>query len=178
MQRIDTCREFKQYVVEPDFRDFMADVSDLRRAWHCAGSLFHLHDWVYAAHKASIDATYTFVDDEAKTRPVSCAAHFANSLGQQHPDFQLVRSTANSSKHFVLRPAPPGRTNPPGMPSCAANTYVSQATWDSAKATFDHDAFDDIGEVKLQRSTGDIEFATLARSVLDMWDRLFATAGW
>jgi hypothetical protein len=62
------------------------------------------------------------------------------------------------------------------MPSHAANTYVSQATWDSA--TFDHDVFDDAGEVKLQRSTGDIEFAILARSVLDMWDRLFVAAGW
>ena len=31
------------------------DKGDLRKAWHCAGPLFHLHDWVYAKHKASID---------------------------------------------------------------------------------------------------------------------------
>ena len=62
------------------------------------------------------------------------------------------------------------------MPSHAVNTYVSAAKWDSA--TWDQDVFDDIGEVKLQRSTGDIEFATLAQSVWDMWNQLFAKEGW
>jgi hypothetical protein len=28
----------------------------VRRAFHCAISLFHLSDWVYVAHKAHIDA--------------------------------------------------------------------------------------------------------------------------
>jgi hypothetical protein len=176
MDRIDTHSEFKRSVVAPDFREFMENKADLRKAWHCAGSLFHLHEWVYAAHKASIDRKYMFVDDYRKTKPVSCAADFATSLGQKYSDFQLVRGIANASKHFVLHPVPPSRVNPPGMPSHAANTYVSAAKWDSA--TWDQDVFDDIGEVKLQRSTGDIEFATLAQSVWDMWNQLFAKEGW
>jgi hypothetical protein len=37
MDRIDTHSEFKRSVVEPDFREFMENKADLRKAWHCAG---------------------------------------------------------------------------------------------------------------------------------------------
>jgi hypothetical protein len=174
LDRIDTYGEFKRAVVEPDFREFMADRGNLRKAWHCAGSLFHLHNWVYAAHKKSIDANYTFVDDQGRAQSVSCAAHFANSLGQKYPNFQLVRGIANSSKHVVLHPAPSGRVNPPGMPSAAANTYVSGRIFQPG--VFDPKVFQ-TDDVKLQSSTGDIEFAVLAQAVLTMWDELFAN-GW
>ena len=125
MERVDKYGEFKRSILEPDFRDFMADKGNLRKAWHCAGSLFHLHNWVYAARKSSIDAKYKFVDDGGQTQSVSRVEHFANALGQKYPDFQLMRGIANSSKHFVLHPVPAGRINPPGMPTHAANTYVS-----------------------------------------------------
>ena len=84
MDRIDTHSEFKRSVVEPDFREFMVNKADLRKAWHRAGSLFYLHDWVYVAHKASIDRKYMFVDDDRKTKPVSRATDFATSLGQKY----------------------------------------------------------------------------------------------
>jgi hypothetical protein len=175
VDRIATYQEFKRSVVEADFREFMANRDDLRKAWHCAGSLFNLGDWVYAAHKATIDAKYKFVDDNGRTRPVSRVEEFATALGQTNPDFQLIRGVANSSKHFILKPVPPGRMNPPGMPSHAANTYVTSASYDSA--AFDSGTFD-AGKVKLQASPDDIEFAWLAQSVLDMWNRLFGSEGW
>jgi hypothetical protein len=35
------------------------------------------------------------------------------------------------------------------------------------------------GDVKLERgSTGDIEFAVLAQSVLDIWKQIFTDEGW
>src|SRR4029078_6241328 len=102
-------------------------------AWHCAGSLFHMTDWVYKAHEPTINAHYTYVDDHGVPKPVSDVKHFANSLGQQHHNFQLIRGIASASKHFVLKPVPSGRSNPPGMPSHAANTYVAgqvfQSNW-------------------------------------------------
>jgi hypothetical protein len=173
--RIDTYQDFKTLVVEPDFQEFMADRGNLRKAWHCAGSLFHLHDWVYEAHKASIDAKYTFVDDRGHTQQVSCAPHFANSLGQKHPDFQLMRGIANASKHFALRTPPPGRPNPPGMPSHAANTYVTGAAFQPG--AFQGNAFQ-VGNVMLQANPDDIEFSCLAQSVFDMWNHLFVNEGW
>jgi hypothetical protein len=108
-------------------------------------------------------------------RRVSCATHFANSLGQGHPEFQLIRGIANSFKHLVLKPVPSGRQNPPGMPTHAANTYVSGIAFQPG--AFQGNAFQ-TGDVKLQRSTGDIEFAVLAQSVADMWNQLFAQEGW
>jgi hypothetical protein len=173
--RIDTCTEFKRSVVEPDFHAFMADRGDLRKAWHCAGSLFHLHDWVYAAHKSSIDANYQFVDDDGQTKPVSRVSHFANALGRNYSEFQLIRGIANASKHFVLGPVPAGRVNPAGMPSHAANTYVAGGAFQPG--AFQPNAFQ-TGDVKLESDTGDLDFAVLAQSVLDMWNQLFAREGW
>ena len=125
MQSITTYTEFKQAVVEPDFRDFMSDQSNLRKAWHSAGSLFHLADWVYVAHKPTINSKYKFVDDIGRTKFVSSSIEFANSLGQIHPEFQLIRGIANAAKHCELKSVPPGRKNLPGMARLASDTYVS-----------------------------------------------------
>lgn len=175
VQKIDTYQDFMREIVEPDLGDFLADKSNLRRAWQCAGSLFHLHDWVYATHKAAIDAKYTFLDRHGATQSASCNEHFANALGQLHPDFQLVRGIANASKHFALRAPKLGTQNPPGMPSHAANTYVSGSAFQPG--TFQASAFQ-IGDVVLEAQPNDIEFSGLARSVLDMWKRLFMKEGW
>ena len=91
VDRIETYTDFKTEVVESDYREFMDDQGNLRKAWHCAGSLFHLHDWVYNANKRTIDDKYTFQDDRGRVQPVSKSEHFANSLGQRHADFQLIR---------------------------------------------------------------------------------------
>jgi hypothetical protein len=175
VQKIDTYQDFLREIVEPDCNDFFADKANLRRAWQCAGSLFHLHDWVYAAHKTSIDAKYTFTNRQGATESVSCNEHFANALGQIYPDFQLVRGIANASKHFALRAPKPGTQNPPGMPSHAANTYVTGAAFQPG--VFQADAFQ-VGSVVLEAQPDDIEFPGLAQSVLDMWKKLFAQEGW
>ncbi len=175
MRQISTYKDFKACVVEPDFDEYMADKSDLRKAWHCAGSLYHLHDWVYAAHKVSIDAKRTYVDDQGRTQPVSCVKHFANSLGQAHSDFQLLRGIANASKHFVLRPPPPGRQNPPAMPCAAADTAVVGAVFQ--RGVFQPNVFQ-MGSVMLQAESGDIKFSKLAESALEMWNQQFRDEGW
>jgi hypothetical protein len=174
-QQIDTHQDFLREIVEPDVNDFFADKSNLRRAWHCAGSLFHLHDWVYAAHQTSIDAKYTFTNRQGTTESVSRSEHFANALGQLYPDFQLVRGIANVSKHFALRTPKPGTHNPPGMPSHATNTYVTGAAFQPG--AFQADAFQ-VGSVVLEAQPDDIEFSGLAQSVCDMWKKLFAQEGW
>jgi hypothetical protein len=175
MERIATYQDFKRSVVESDFNDFMANRGDLCKAWHCAGSLFHLAEWVYAAHKNAIDRKFQFADRNGHTRSVSNEQEFPNSLGQKHPDFQLIRGIANASKHFILKPVPPGRTNPPGMPTHAANTYVTSSAFDSG--AFDAATFD-VAQVRQQAPGNDLDFADLAQSVMNMWNTLFAAEGW
>src|SRR5258708_549734 len=101
MASVADCRSFWRDIVVPDYNDFAANIADLRRAFHCAISLFHLSDWVYVAHKAYIDANFTFHDKIDVARPVSDEKTFANALGQLHPDFDLIRGIANSAKHLV-----------------------------------------------------------------------------
>ena len=59
--------------MSPDFEDFMQAQDDLRLAFHCAGSLFHMGDWVYGAEKASIDAKFTYQDNHGSAQPVRSA---------------------------------------------------------------------------------------------------------
>jgi hypothetical protein len=75
------CRSFWREIVVPDYNDFAAKIGDLRRAFHCAISLFHLSDWVYVAHGTSIDANFTFGDKKGVVRPVTDEKTFANALG-------------------------------------------------------------------------------------------------
>jgi hypothetical protein len=128
-------------------------------------------DWVYAAHKTSIDAKYTYVDDDGSTQPVSSSSHFANSLGQGHPEFQAMGGIANASQHLALWPMPAGRVNPQETPSHGANTYVMGAAFQPGSGF-------QTGYWMQQTTPNDIEFATLAKSVMDMWNRLFRAEGW
>lgn len=59
---VTDCRSFWREIVVPDYSDFNAAIDNMRRAFHCAISLFHLCDWVYHAHKAYIDANFSYRD--------------------------------------------------------------------------------------------------------------------
>lgn len=174
MSKIDTYTKYKRAIVEPDLADFLAHHDDLRRAWHCAGSLFHLADWIYAAHKPAIDAAFTFRDKNNALKKVSNERDFANSLGQKFPDFQLIRGVANASKHFELQHVPPGQL-PAGMPSHAANTYISGAAFQPG--VFQPSVFQ-TGNVTIEADPSPIKFAPVAGAVMDMWNTLMASQGW
>jgi hypothetical protein len=60
--RIDHYTAFWSEVVGPDYEELMKAQHDLRLAFHCAVSLFHMSDWVYEAEKATVDASFTFID--------------------------------------------------------------------------------------------------------------------
>jgi hypothetical protein len=46
-KKIETPREFFDYVVDLDVRDFSVEVDDLRAAYHACNSLLSLRDWVF-----------------------------------------------------------------------------------------------------------------------------------
>jgi hypothetical protein len=170
MISITTYKEYKRSIVDRDFQDFMKSKGDLRKAWHCAISLFHLHDWVYVARQSSIKSSYKFQDHNGIIRPVSSAREFANSLAQKYPEFQLIRGIANAAKHLELNDGPPG----PTMPRHAASTSVAGRVFDPN--VFDPNIFQ-TGEVML-KGLPDRKFAELAQSVLNMWNELFSLEGW
>lgn len=177
IKKITTYLEFKTEIVDKDFEEFVKNDGDVRAAFHCAISLFHLHDWVYRAHKAHIDATYTFLKN-GKPERVSKASEFANALSDRHADFELIRGVANSAKHLRLdgsnksRPAPPENT-----PIDAANTFAQSAGWGEGK--YGEMKWGGAPTVMLEGANNNhLVLSKLAASVKKMWDDLFATEKW
>lgn len=177
IKKVTTYSEYRAEIVEPDYNDFIKDDGDIRAAFHCAISLFHLHDWVYQAHKAYIDANFSFLKLGAPIA-VSQASEFANALADQYPQFELIRGVANSAKHLALHPANPRRPpQPPSTPSHAANTFSEGGGWDGGK--WDQDKWDGAPTVKLEGANGQhLVLSNIATKVRDMWDTLFAAHGW
>jgi hypothetical protein len=170
---VTDCRPFWREIVMPDYNDFAAKVDDLRRAFHCAISLFHLSDWVYVAHKAYIDANFTFRDKNGVVRPVTDEKTFANALGDLHPDFDLIRGIANSAKHLVLT----NRRPHPAAPSHAANTRVQNTGF--GQGGYGRGPYGGTPRVMLEGPGGqDREFSDLATSTFDMWKRLSQQHNW
>jgi hypothetical protein len=168
---ITDCRSFWREIVVPDYNDFTANIDDLRRAFHCAISLFHLSDWVYVAHKAHIDANFTFRERHGVARPDERT--FANALGDLHPDFDLIRGIANSAKHLVLT----NRRPHPAAPSHAANTRVQSTGF--GEGGYGMGPYGGTPRVMLEGAGGeDREFSDLATSTFDMWKRLSQQHNW
>lgn len=179
LQQIKTPKEFWEGIVEPDYNAFMAKTDDLRLAFHCAIALFHMSDWVYVTHKKSIEATFTFVDGKKGTRRVSRATHFANSLGQAHPNFELARQIANTAKHLRLD----GKSTHTNAPTHVANVSVTPATWVSGamgSLPLSGQALGRQSRVVLANHKGlpDIEFVDIAKSVFSQWQAWRSQYGW
>jgi hypothetical protein len=157
-------------MVEPDYRDFVAEPADLRRALHAATSLFHLADWVFKTHEAAVRSAFTFTDGGGVVRQVYDPGTFANGLEQLNPDFGRVRGIANAAKHLKIGDVRPVAN----APSHAANTAV-QTTGYGAGA-FGGGPFGGGPRVMLAGPNGnDMEFSVIAESVHRMWLALNAT---
>ncbi|RUP08600.1 hypothetical protein [Hyphomicrobium sp.] len=96
-------RDFWTDIVEVDFNEFDQHRGDLRKAMHCATSLYHMHDWVFRAHESSIKAQgWTFQNKLQKPISVETSEGFANWLRDQDGNFEIIRCTANALKHETL----------------------------------------------------------------------------
>jgi hypothetical protein len=170
---VDDYEAFWRDIVKPDYNDFLEKIDDLRRAFHCAITLFHLGDWIYIAHKASIDASFTFKDTHGASQPVYDEKTFANALRDLHPNFELTRGIANSAKHLQLKNSGPH----PSAPTNAANTRVQSPGWQ--KGPYSMGPHSGAPRVMLEGSAGrDLELSDLARSVFAMWESLSKKHGW
>jgi hypothetical protein len=170
---VTDCRSFWREIVVPDYNDFNAAIDNIRRAFHCAISLFHLCDWVYHVHRPYIDANFSYRDRNGVVRPVTDEKTFANALGDLHPDFDLIRGIANSAKHLVLT----NRRPHPASPSHAANTRVQSTGF--GEGGYGMGPYGGTPRVMLEGPGGqDREFTDLAKSTFEMWQRLSQQHNW
>jgi hypothetical protein len=174
--RIDNYQIYWQDVVAPDYQDFLRRDDDLRSAFHCAISLFHMHDWLYRANPAQINQTFTYRDRNGNSQLVHDPRTFANAVADLCADFELIRGIANSVKHLELTPRPnaPAPRNP-ATPTHAANTYFSIAS----VHRFLGFTLRTAGQVMLQGPGGqDRPVTDVARTVYQFWPGLCQANGW
>lgn len=167
--KIDDCKKYWNEIVEPDYQEFRAHQGDVRIAFHCAISLFHMADWLYQEKGLHYwkSVGLQFTDRTGANVAVHDAKSFANALATIDPNFELVRNIANSAKHFSL--SKPG--GHPSSPSHAANTYSRRAF---SPAVFSP-AFDTKAKVMLEGPGGkDLLFLNLAKSVHETFEKFCA----
>jgi hypothetical protein len=171
MHQIDDYKKYWNEIVIPDYDEFFADLDNLRKAFHCAGSLFHMGDWLYHGNKAYIDAHFTWLDGNGAAQSVSDEKTFASAVRDLNPNFELVRNIANASKHLLIK-----KGKHAASPVSAANTYVSGTGF--GIGGFGMGPFGGTPRARQQGPGGaDLELSDLATSVRDTWINLCATHG-
>ena len=96
-QQFDDAGDYWEGVFEPDYQDFLQAPDDLRRALHCAISLFHMADWVFHTHEAAVRAHFGI------TAARDGEVEFATALEKLNSNFALIRGIVNAAKHLKLR---------------------------------------------------------------------------
>jgi len=164
--KIDNYKKYWNEVVELDYQDFMNAIDDVRKAFHCASSLFHMADWLYFGNKAYIDGRFTFTDRNGTVQPVNDEKTFANAVRDLCPDFELIRGVANAGKHLEIK-----KGKHAASPISAANTYVTAKGY--GEGQYGTGPYGGTPRV-VQEGPGDqdIELADLAKSIRDMWIEL------
>jgi hypothetical protein len=171
MQKIDDYKKYWNEVVIPDYDEFFADLDNLRKAFHCAGSLFHMADWLYWGNQGYIDANFTWLDGNGVAQPVKDERAFANAVRDLHPDFELIRNIANAGKHLEIK-----KGKHAASPVSAANTYVSSTGF--GIGGWGMGPWGGTPRVRQEGPGGaDLELSDLATSVRDMWIVLCARHG-
>ncbi len=171
LTKIDDYKKYWNEFVEPDYSEYMAAIDDMRKAFHCASSLFHMADWLYWGNKTYIDANFTFKDKNNIGQAVGDEKTFANAIRDLCPDFELIRGIANAGKHLKI-----AKGRHAAAPVSAANTYVTSTEY--GEGSYGIGPFGGTRRVRQEAPNNqDIEFTDLARAVRDMWIDLCAKHG-
>lgn len=163
---IDDYKKFWNDVVLADYQDFLNEIDNVRKAFHLAGSLFHMADWLYWGNKTYIDANFIFVDKNLLSQPVIDEKTFANAVRDIYPDFELIRGIANAGKHLQVR-----KGKHSASPVSASNTYVTSTGFGAGG--FGMGPYGGTARVLQQGPNNqDVEMTDLATRIHDMWVKL------
>jgi hypothetical protein len=176
MQRIEgfeTGGDFWNAVVVPDLMDSQEKPDDLRLAYHCAFSLFHLHDWVFCTYRDPVCSSFKFVQQDKKSKTVESARQFASALEQEYPNFALIRGIANAGKHLSLNGP---RPHPDITITNAAQIGTRALGW--GEGGFGVGPYGGSPQVITEAESGPRQFSSISRSVYEMWQRLNAMQRW
>jgi hypothetical protein len=157
--RIDNAFTFLKSMVIPDYRDFISQPTDIRRAFHLAASLFHLRDWVQF--------------DYGQLKGWSDVWQLQRFLESKCEDFRLIRDIANASKHLDVSE----RARTPVTTAAATfATLTPNAIWAPDDLTRRYEGGSEV--LVTADHSEPLRFMVIARNVLNMWEQLFEEEGW
>lgn len=87
---IRTSQDYLEYLVCPSLGDFQTEHTSSRAAITCAIFVWHLHDWIWAEHKAAI----------SNRLGIKSKRDFVCYLTNDCRELSVVQEIANGSKHF------------------------------------------------------------------------------
>ena len=154
--KITSAREYLDEVVEPDFVEASSKLDSLRSAFHCASSLYHLHEFVFSDFQSVLG--------------FKTAREFDKSLCAKSKDFQLIRDIANTAKHMEL-------DRDPQRIRHIANTAVQSTAY--GEGPYGVGPFGGGKRVRIHVGTSAYEeFSSVAKNVMTIWREMFSTNGW
>lgn len=163
VDHISSAWDFWTKIAQPDYSDFHASPSDLRKASHVSVSLFHVSDWVWGDYKREpqrIFGTATLSDLRKYI--------VANQCG----DFGLIRDIADGSRHFRLdQPTATTRT-------VYSATDVTVHSTGFGEGRYGEGTFGGAPQIVVNVGSGVRHFSAIAKNVYEMWERLFRERRW
>ncbi|MBN9532650.1 MAG: hypothetical protein J0H10_04760 [Alphaproteobacteria bacterium] len=154
--KITNAREYFDEIAFPDFGEANANPASLRYAFHCASSLYHLHEFVFAEHKSALN--------------FKKARDFDRELCEKSGDFKLIRDIANTAKHMELDRDPQRITH-------IANTAVQSTSY--GEGNYGAGPWGGGQRVRIHVGPNSYEeFSHVATKVMSMWQSMFAENGW
>jgi hypothetical protein len=94
--RIETTREFFEYIVVPDVTEFLEHELSLRIAYHACISLLSYRDWVLRGHLGK-----AWSAAGVSQTPLRGKEAFQKALQAYDHSFAIVKEIANFSKHMT-----------------------------------------------------------------------------
>jgi hypothetical protein len=160
---ISSARDFWTEIAQPDYGDFLANPTDLRKAFHAAVSLYHISDWVWGDYKHQPQRI--FGATSLKKLQKSITADECN-------DFGLIRDIADASRHFRLH-----ETSPPARTVHSATDVTIRATG-YGEGPFGEGPFGGAPRVIVDTGPGVRHLSAITKNVYEMWERLFEQMSW
>jgi hypothetical protein len=140
---LDSVSKYYSEVLKPKYDEFFAAPATLRSAFNLARNLFHFHDWLFASHKAELQAHF------GKT--LLTAGEFWIAVEGIDARLGFIRDVANASKHVRLTKRPSTSV------THVANIFLEVG---------------DAARVKMKDNSRDVEFDDCARELFQYWTAL------
>jgi hypothetical protein len=103
MKTIETAHDYFEQVVGYNLQQYKAQPTSLPLAYNLAISLFHMHDWVWVEHKATLQAHFD--------ANVASKRGFNAHVQEACHSFKYIRDVANAYKHVSLSSASTSATH-------------------------------------------------------------------